>query len=72
MAVPQEHVNEVHPLLMVGAGKRRIKNSTAYANIFATIHLSSRRAQVIGLSGFCNRDVAVELTWMYSRVLINQ
>jgi len=30
------------------------------------------RIQVVDLSGFCNRDVAAELTGTTSRVLINQ
>jgi hypothetical protein len=30
MAVTQEYVNEVYPLLMVRAGKRRIKNSPKF------------------------------------------
>jgi hypothetical protein len=47
--------------------------SEEYTILFVTIKQKLlRRVQVVGLSGVCNREVAAELTWMYSRVLINQ
>ena len=37
-----------------------------------TTHPFKRKMQIVDLSGLCNKDVAPELTWTYSRVLINQ